>query len=531
VKGSVVLRAAAQVASGLWVLLLLAPSVAIFAASNAWDVSPLAQLSWSLCAFAALWITLGRRWFVAITFPLALFGALAVGADLLRNVNLLELLLVSGGASAHEISRSLRPYVGHVVALASLLAASALLITRTPVGQASVAIPRSYLAAAIGACVIGLLAASPQSAVRAWPMNLLASGYAKAFGRDDLLATMLPYAALDPRDKSSSWDARRARPDAPRHETYVLVIGESVRADRLRECGGPRPVAPQALSGLLVYCDVMAGSSSTHTSVPLLLSRDKTGGPARVSSDATVLKAFAESGFRTYWLSVQEPAIAWPDAHETRYLTGGSDRAVLLPALRRALDDPHEKKLVVLHAYNAHFRYCDRYGPSAAVAPVDCKALGHAPARETREPWLASYDNAVQESMLFLDDIHAMLQGRPGEVFLAYSPDHGENLLDDERGLFQHALSTPTRWDTRVPLLLWANAAWRTARHSEWSQLAENRGRPLMHADLVPTLLGAAGITYTDKREQVTDLTRTTPQPRVRWVLRRLGEAVDGDKL
>jgi arylsulfatase A-like enzyme len=52
-----------------------------------------------------------------------------------------------------------------------------------------------------------------------------------------------------------------------------------------------------------------------------------------------------------------------------------------------------------------------------------------------------------------------------------------------------------------------------------------------MHADLVPTLLGAAAIEYADKRSDAVDLTRASPGPRVRWVSKRLGSTLDGDSL
>src|SRR4051794_35863398 len=96
------LRATRMLCVALWFALLLAPCVTIFSSSHAWDVAPLAQLTWTVWTFALLWYLGGRRWFPILTYPLALFGALAVGADLLRNVDLLELLLVTGAGSAHE---------------------------------------------------------------------------------------------------------------------------------------------------------------------------------------------------------------------------------------------------------------------------------------------------------------------------------------------------------------------------------------------------------------------------------------------
>jgi arylsulfatase A-like enzyme len=60
-------------------------------------------------------------------------------------------------------------------------------------------------------------------------------------------------------------------------------------------------------------------------------------------------------------------------------------------------------------------------------------------------------------------------------------------------------------WDTQVPALMWANKAWRRHHAAAWSALEAGRPLPIMHMDLVPTLLGAAGIRYEEPRADVVD--------------------------
>ena len=530
------MRAATRIlAIVVWWVLLLAPSLTVFSANHSWDVLPIAQLAWTLCFFPVLWCVVGTRWFLWSTLPLAFFGAMAVGADQLRHVNLLELLLVSGGTPAAELKTVLGPYVVHLAAAALALSGCAWFIARRPPAAGGAEVERRQRRMAALPVLAGAVALSvicPQASVRAWPMNLMATAYATATQRHDLLSTLLPYAAVNPRDPAASWQPRRTRQELPRQEVYILVVGESVRADRLSACVGPNDVRSSTQPAPLFFCDVVSGSSSTHTSVPLMLSREAPGALTRVSGDASVIKAFAETGFRTYWLSVQEPWIAWPDAQESMYVAPrGTDRDRLLPQLDRILREPFDRKLIVVHALNAHFDYCDRYSPAAVVAPVDCAALSGLPSAATRPLFLASYDNAIQESMMFLDAVIAAASRLDGEVFVGYTSDHGENVVDDERGLIHHALASPTRWDTRVPMVFWSNDRWREAHAPRWAKLADNSKQRVMHADLVPTLLGAAGITYVDQRKNVTDLTRDTPSARTRWVLRRIGEVVDGDAL
>jgi hypothetical protein len=507
-----------------WLILLLLPSAIGFIARDPWALYASAGF------FLAVWLAVGSRWFFVVTYPLALLGVLAFAADSLRGVHLLDLLLLQGRIDWREAYFALQPYFAAIGGAVLGLAAGAIAGFHRPVPSPS---PRARVGGLTllvgGMAVMG--AASPGTVVRAWPINVASVEAASALGRQDWIAMAVPWAPVSPRLSRASWSASRRR-DVPaaKRETYILVIGESVRADHLAACGGPSALSMNR--DVIVYCDVTSGASSTYLSVPLLVSREMPGAPERVSTDATVLRAFGEAGFRTYWIAEEEESVAWPDADVMRFITPRStSRADLLPLVESALDDPPAKKALVIHTYDAHFPYCHRFDPRTAPIPVVCGALGSSPRRATLGNWVAAYDDAIAEALGFLDALIERLDASGEEVFLAYTPDHGENLLDDERGLYFHALSAPTRFDTRVPMIFWASPAWRRTHPAEMRALEAHRGVAAMHADLVPTLLGAAGIAYFEPRKEVVDLTRAAPRRRIRWVARRLGQAVDGDRL
>lgn len=515
-------------ALAIWWLALTLPAATVFLPTHEWDVHPLGTFGLSVACLVALRLAAGHRAFLLLTYPLALFGLFAAAANLLRNADVLELVAL-GALRPDEVAAALQPYAWALAATTLGLAAVLALAWPHPVPRTTSFRARNWIAllAAGGA----LAWWTPMTAARSWPLNLLTVVTASTLGRFDLLATTMPYAQVNPREPGASWNPRRQAASAPARETYVLVIGESVRADRLRACGG-RAGWPTDSEQRLVFCDVMASSSSTHTSVPLLVSRELPGGGLRVSRDATFLRAFEQSGFKTTWLSVQERSIAWPDAQEAHYLLHrGTDQAGLLAGVQQQLASGPDKQMLVVHAYNAHYPYCAGFDLSSALVPVNCGALGLTPTAGNRPAWLDAYDNAVHESMRFLDLVYEVASARGGEVFLLYTSDHGENLLDDDRALFQHALGAPSRWDTRVPLVAMANAAWRARQAARWQHMQRNLAQPLMHADVVPTLLGAADITYDEPRTTVVDLTRASPGARTRLVVQRLGHAVDGDRL
>ena len=202
------------------------------------------------------------------------------------------------------------------------------------------------------------------------------------------------------------------------------------------------------------------------------------------------------------------------------------------PARSEVLAQDAPKKMIVLHAYGAHFSYCDRYDPATAVFKADCSKLSGFPDDSTLPDFIRAYDNAVAESLRFVDAVIDEAVHAGASSFVIYTADHGENLLDDRRKLFQHALKDPTRWDTTVPAVMWASDEWRASNPARWERLRANHESKVMHADLVPTLLGSAAIRYVDERREAVDLGATSPSAdRKRWVMRRLGEKTDADQL
>ena len=468
---------------------------------------------------------------MVLTYVPALFGVLAVGADLLRDVNLFEAALIR--PDPHEAWPVIQPHAHWIALTAVLLAVPIWVLFRTPSTRTARGKWPSATLAAITFAAVTCGAVFHDTVLRAWPLNVISVAAASAIGRDEFISTaLLPYAPINPRSASASWDASRLPGLHPQNETYVLIIGESVRADRLGACGGQKQVTISHQDAI-IYCDVTSGSSSTHTSVPLLVSREMPGGAFRVSKDATFMKAFEEAGFHTYWLAVQERGIAWPDANTEMFVTRKkTDRESLLPSLRLVLAQNAPKKLIVVHAYGAHFSYCDRYEPATAAFQADCSRLSELPDDSTLPDFIRAYDNAVAESLRFVDAVISELGQAGGSSFVMYTADHGENLLDDGRRLFQHALKDPTRWDTKVPAVMWASDEWRASNSARWERLRANQEAMAMHADLVPTLLGSAAIRYVDERQVAIDLGAMSPAAdRTRWVMRRLGEKIDGNQL
>ncbi|MBW8757152.1 MAG: sulfatase-like hydrolase/transferase [Burkholderiales bacterium] len=506
-----------------WIVLLVLPGATSGSASRAFDADENALFLVSCWLVVAARLLFPRRAFFLATLPAMLFGAVYMAVDFLRGADLLALLLQWRTFSAVDVGGAVRPYVWIALAGTGALAVFAWACWRVVPGRATDFRTRvAVFALTAGAAV----AVPPTTWLRAWPVNGVLV-LATTVSNSRVMAQYLfpDSSTVNPRNPAARWNATRV-PGAPASETVVLVIGETIRDDFLRECGGPthvRPVAP----GALVACDVTAGADGTDMSVPLLVSRELPGHRVRASDDATVVHALQEAGFEGHWISAQALPIAWPDAEHTVFAGQlGADAALLLPPLRAVLARPAPLKAVVLHANNAHDPYCVRYDPARAPYPAACMDLGMEPSPANLTALRDNYANAVDASVGFVNDVVAALDGQPQPAFLIYSPDHAENLLDDGRVIWGHSRRHPTQWDTHVPAIFWANAAWRDTHAAQWARLQSQAHAPLMHADLVPTLLDAAGVRYDEPRTLPVDLLARPVPARTRIVQRMLDAVI-----
>jgi glucan phosphoethanolaminetransferase (alkaline phosphatase superfamily) len=484
----------------VWLTGLVAPAALAVSMATDRTLSPLSVAAATFVELGVLRLVLPQALFFSFTWPLLAFGCARVAAQSARGVNLVDLVLQWRSFTGQEITDAVGPYA---VAIACLLALTGLLCLAC-CGCASRDLPSRTR------CLLGLFVSllffklTPLVVIgRAWPSDLLLATAAAADPSRGLQFDLYPNEAVgtSPRRLHVKWQAADRRPAAAAAAaaaTVVLVIGESVRSDALKECGG-LPLVRAVAADALVACDVTAGADSTFHSVPLLISRDWPGHARRVAEDTTFQHALAEVGFESYWLSVQTQLVAWSDALHQFYDEGRRDEE-LMPHLALALRADHPRKSIVLHAYNAHWPYCRRYDPDRAPYGVDCGRLGNVPDAATVAAHKLAYTNAVDESMRFLNGVIDALRDAPGEVFLVFTSDHGENFRDDRRRLVSHELAHPTVWDIRVPAVFWANEAWKQTHAREWETLRAQAGKPLMHADIVPTLMAAADVAYEDGR-------------------------------
>ncbi len=290
----------------------------------------------------------------------------------------------------------------------------------------------------------------------------------------------------------------------------IMVVGESVRPDHLGVLGYPRDTTPwltQNKTEWIFYSDVLSTANWTAQALPQLF---LIPGPG-AAGQSGLLQTFKEAGFQTAWISNQnaQPFVSAdvmdiPDSAPLRF------DSAMLPRADEFVRQGTQRQLLVLHMYGSHYDYDARYPPSDAKfrPTMTDLGIGADPSPRQRPGVLNSYDNTI----VALDRFLQLLVERVGQTerpaLLVYTSDHGENLLDDERGLFMHALPKISRHDLRVPLLIWANGAYQRRWPDKWAMLQAHSALPVSHVVLPPTLLDASGITWHGK-----DLTQVLSSP------------------
>lgn len=318
----------------------------------------------------------------------------------------------------------------------------------------------------------------------AFPSNLAAS-LARVVSHDTQTASF------------ASVRGRSAIGDVPM--LVVLVIGESLRSDHLGINGYPRNTTPMLAAlgkQLLSFPDVASTANWTNHAVPAIVSHPV--GPLR----ATLVPTFREAGFRTAWLSNQEVSPYGMGAEVKEYARNAMDFHLrtddnLLPLFTSFVRQAGPRQFVVLHMIGSHIPYEERYGAASRVFRPTLRdgGIGN-PLPSHKAEAINSYDNTVIETDRFLAKVIAVLAQERRPAVLMFTSDHGENLFDDQRQLFMHAQAGPTRHDTHVPMLAWANVAYRQAYPAAIAALQANRTSPVSHTSVFASVLELGAVAW-----------------------------------
>ncbi|HHY8057560.1 TPA: sulfatase-like hydrolase/transferase [Escherichia coli] len=233
-------------------------------------------------------------------------------------------------------------------------------------------------------------------------------------------------------------------------DTYVLIVGESVRVDNMSLYGYTRSTTPQVEAQrkqIKLFNQAISGAPYTALSVPLSLTADSVLSHDIHNYPDNIINMANQAGFQTFWLSSQSAfrqngtavtSIAMR-AMETVYVRGFDE--LLLPHLSQALQqNTQQKKLIVLHLNGSHEPACSAYPQSSAVF-------------QPQDDQDGCYDNSIHYTDSLLGQVFELLKDRRASVM--YFADHGLERDPTKKNVYFHGGREASQQAYHVPMFIW----------------------------------------------------------------------------
>ncbi|ELD1711997.1 phosphoethanolamine transferase [Escherichia coli] len=233
-------------------------------------------------------------------------------------------------------------------------------------------------------------------------------------------------------------------------DTYVLIVGESVRVDNMSLYGYTRSTTPQVEAQrkqIKLFNQAISGAPYTALSVPLSLTADSVLSHDIHNYPDNIINMANQAGFQTFWLSSQSAfrqngtavtSIAMR-AMETVYVRGFDE--LLLPHLSQALQqNTQQKKLIVLHLNGSHEPACSAYPQSSAVF-------------QPQDDQDACYDNSIHYTDSLLGQVFELLKDRRASVM--YFADHGLERDPTKKNVYFHGGREASQQAYHAPMFIW----------------------------------------------------------------------------
>ncbi|WP_201578328.1 phosphoethanolamine transferase [Psychrobacter okhotskensis] len=316
-------------------------------------------------------------------------------------------------------------------------------------------------------------------------------------------------------------------------QVIVLVIGETSRRANWQLNGYMRATNPllNTQKNVINFTDMLSVSAATRSSIPMLLTRKPaTHVYSYDFAEKSVISAFKEAGFATYWLSTQQKfgthdtstSVYAQEADEviflnkTNYSNQGETDEVILPALAKILAAPNKKQLIVIHTLGSHFDYSHRYPAAFDIFRPSLNDLDRYSLQDQKykQEITNSYDNSILFTDYVLNEvIETIKENKQTEAFLLYSSDHGEDLFDGQCDKSGHGNETPYNFE--IASLAWYSKNFEDNNPNKIKNLIANKTKKVDQTSIFPTLIDAANINIPNYQRTRSLLSDLSPYPRL----------------
>lgn len=305
-------------------------------------------------------------------------------------------------------------------------------------------------------------------------------------------------------------DARRNAFSGGRKSLFVIVIGETARADHFSLNGYQRPTNPglASIGDLINYGQAYSCGTDTAQSVPCMFSGlgHDLFTNAKADGRENLLDILKRAGIDVVWRENQAGCKGVCARIPTETLTGHNVPTfyastvnfddILVDGLEERIAKLDRDTVIVLHMMGSHGpAYWKRYPEKFETFRPACKDA------QFSRCDLASIVNAYDNSILYTDHVLArlieVLKGAAGhgvDAGMIYVSDHGESL--GEKGMYLHGMPYAIAPDAQihVPMVVWLSPAMKESRGIEQGCLVSRSGSRAGHDNLFHSSLGIMGV-------------------------------------
>ncbi len=295
-----------------------------------------------------------------------------------------------------------------------------------------------------------------------------------------------------------------------RKSLFVIVVGETARADHFSLDGYTRPTNPELanIPELVNYAQAYSCGTDTAQSVPCMFSGLGRAhfSNAAASGQENLLDILKRAGLDVVWRENQSGCKGVCDRVPEEILTGLSRPAfsahnenhdeILIDGLREHIGTLERDSVVVLHMMGSHGpAYWKRVPEKFEVFKPVCKDSQFS--RCDNEAIVNAYDNTIVYTDFVLSRLIGILKAgeqQGVDTAMFYVSDHGESL--GEKNMFLHGMpyAIAPEAQRHVPAVTWMSEGFRGSRSIDVGCMKTNAATPMSHDNLFHTVLGGMDI-------------------------------------
>lgn len=295
-------------------------------------------------------------------------------------------------------------------------------------------------------------------------------------------------------------------------EVYILIIGETSRKHNWSLNGYQRETNPllNQQKNLVNFDNMLSISTATRSSIPMMITRKPAQQVYRYDfPERSIISAFKETGFSTYWISTQQKFGAFDTStsvyakeadymlflNKTSYSNRGDTDEIIFPELKKAIQSAGDKKFIVIHTLGSHYNYSHRYTNNFDIFRPSLNNIKNYSMQDKRykTELLNSYDNSILYTDYVLNELIEILKmQKDTESFVFFASDHGEDLFDNECNKSGHGNTTIYNYE--IASFAWYSDLYQQRNPTKINWLEQNKQRKINQTSIFPTLIDAANL-------------------------------------